>query len=193
MRPSDVAACKGEIGAFLCSLPFAARVNDWFFSHAGNTAGRSLSKMEGEIESGFANDGFAAKQLIGDGSLIEARLNGAGRERWIDVGGIDEKTLLERYTSALGVRHIVEGHVPSEVVFADGVVRKAGEMFQRFGMLFLIDTGMSQGVDDSIGAVLHITAQDATAICPGGERTVLWDAKSGQSIGRSYACRRPGN
>ncbi len=192
MRPSEVAACKGDIGDFLCSLPFAARVNDWFFSHAGNSGGRDLSRIEADIEAGFAKDGFAAPQLIGDHSLLEARLNGAGkgREPWIDQGlpALNEEQLLESYTSTLGVHHIVEGHVPSEVRFAEGIVREPGEMFQCFGMLFLIDTGMSQGVDDSVGAVLRITLRDATAICPDGKRTLLWDSTHRQPAGRAAAC-----
>ncbi len=40
-------------------------------------------------------------------------------------------------------------------------------MFQRFGLLFFIDTGMSEGVDDSDGAVLHIdqNGYQAIAMC----------------------------
>ena len=96
---------------------------------------------------------------------------------------------------ALGVAHVVEGHVPSPVTFTDGVRRDRGEMFQRFGMLFLIDTGMSEGVNDSGGAVLHIVMHDlakggeqATAICPDGKKTLLWDAKKKQDMGRAAPC-----
>ena len=78
--------------------------------------------------------------------------------------------------------------MPSQVKFADGIVREPGEMFQRFGLLFLIDTGMSEGVANSRGAVLRITAQDATAICPDGRRTLLWDAANDQSVGRAAPC-----
>ncbi len=45
IRPSDVASCRSDIGEFLCSLPFAARVNEWFFSHAGNSGGRSIAQL----------------------------------------------------------------------------------------------------------------------------------------------------
>jgi hypothetical protein len=77
------------------------------------------------------------------------------------------------------------------VAFADGVKRERGEMFQRFGLLFLIDTGMSEGVDDSGGAVLHITTpggEKAVAICSDGSKTVLWDSATKQDIGRAQAC-----
>jgi hypothetical protein len=192
LRTADMGACKGEIGEFLCSLPFAARVNDWFFSHAGSTAGRSIDQIAGDVQKGFAQDGFGAKQLIGNYSILEARLNGEGpgREPWIDAGmpGRGEKQLLTDYAAALGVKHIVQGHVPSQVRFADGKIRQPGEMYQRFGLLFLIDTGMSQDVNDSRGAVLHITSKNATAICPDGKKIILWDAASNPDVGRAAPC-----
>jgi hypothetical protein len=91
------------------------------------------------------------------------------------------------------VAHIVEGHVPSPVEFHDGVKRDRGEMFQRLGLLFLIDTGMSEGVNDSGGAVLHITRElgdRAEAICSDGTRTLLWDSKAKQDTGRAKACAK---
>jgi hypothetical protein len=105
-----------------------------------------------------------------------------------------ERELLADYARALGVAHIVEGHVPSPVVFADGVRRDRGEMFQRFGLLFLIDTGMSEGVDDSGGAVLHVTRgfgdEKAVAICPDGTKSRLWDNHKNQDVGRAVPCAR---
>lgn len=193
IRPSDVASCKTGIGEFLCALPFAARVNDWFFSHAGNSGGRSLARLADDLQQGVMKDGFATKQLIGGNSVLESRLNGKdGGRPWIDARLPDqtEKQLLTANAAALGVKHIVEGHVPSQVKFADGTVREPGEMFQIFGMLFLIDTGMSEAVDDSRGAVLHITSKDATAICPDGKRTLLWDAKNEPNLGRAAPCRK---
>lgn len=35
LKPADVAACQGSIGTFLCGLPFAAKVNDYFFATRG--------------------------------------------------------------------------------------------------------------------------------------------------------------
>ena len=192
---AEVGACKGEIGEFLCSLSFAARVSDWFFSHGGNAGGRTVEQLTADLQGGVEHDGFGTKHLIGDDSILESRLNGEGRKPWIDAGMPDrgERDLLADYARALGVSHLVEGHVPSEVVFADGVKRNRGEMFQRFGLLFLIDTGMSEGVDDSGGAVLHITYQGgekATAICPDGKSTLLWDSVSKPDIGRAAACSK---
>jgi hypothetical protein len=196
IKPADVGACRGEFGEFLCSLSFAARVGDWFFSHGGNSAGRRLEDLAVDLETGVEREGFGTKQLIGDESILESRLNGEGRKVWIDAGlpAKTEKQLLAEYAAALGVAHIVEGHVPSEVAFADGVKRNRGEMFQRFGLLFLIDTGMSEGVDDSGGAVLHITfkgGEQASTICPDGKKTILWDgnwSKAKQDFGQAAPC-----
>ncbi len=195
INPADVGACKGEFGEFLCSLAFAARVGDWFFAHGGNSGGRTVERLLSDLEAGVERDGYASKELIGDESILEARLNGEGRTVWIDarLPAVEEKQLLAEYAKALGVKHIVEGHVPSPVAFTDGVKRERGEMFQRFGLLFLIDTGMSEGVDDSDGAVLHITLKGgkrATAVCPDGKSTVIWDAHTKPDMGRAKPCSR---
>jgi hypothetical protein len=52
---------------------------------------------------------------------------------------------------------------------------------------------MSEGVDDSGDAVLHIThlgGEKAAAICPDGTTTLLWDSGAKQDVGRAVACRR---
>ncbi|HTA43650.1 MAG TPA: metallophosphoesterase [Bryobacteraceae bacterium] len=193
--PAQVGACKGEIGEFLCSLSFAARVGDWFFAHGGNAGGRTIEQLTADLQTGLEHEGYRTKHLIGEDSILEARLNGEGHKLWIDAGMPDrgERELLADYAKALGVSHIVEGHVPSPVEFADGVKRDRGEMFQRFGLLFLIDTGMSEGVDDSGGAVLHIAyggGERATAVCPDGTKTLLWDNTHQQDTGRASPCAR---
>src|SRR6185369_937652 len=47
IKPLDVAGGidRQGIGKFLLCLPFASRVNGWFFSHAGSTKGRTLSQL----------------------------------------------------------------------------------------------------------------------------------------------------
>jgi hypothetical protein len=191
--PAEVGRCEGAVGVFLCTLPFAAKVDNWFFSHAGNSGGRSFEQLAADIQAGVDNEGFRTKQLVGDDSLLEARLDqdGPNGKPWLveRMPNENEKALLEANVAALGVDHIVEGHKPSEVVFQDGVIRHAGEMFQRFGLFFLIDTGMSEGVNDSHGAVLHISNDTAAAICPDGTQTLLWSAAEKQDVGRAKPCK----
>ena len=190
IKPSEVAACRGELGEWMCNLPFAARINGWFFCHAGNSGGRTLKRLVSDIEAGVDKDGFRSPQLVGPDSLLEARL---GDGSWIEEGSShDPKKLLAANAAALGVTHIVEGHQPGEVRFPDGVTRHAGEMFQRYGLLFLIDTGMSSGVDNSHGAALRIAGNEsgnqAVAVCPDGQETVIWDRGDHAQMGRAAPC-----
>src|SRR5262245_30783321 len=114
MNPQDVGNCSGDLGRFLCDLPIAVRVNDWFFSHAGNTGNRTMAQISTDIEAGFAQDGFKTAQLIGDNSILEARLNKKGPNHlpWFQDGKAktNPQKLLARYVATLGVKHLVQGH-----------------------------------------------------------------------------------
>ena len=195
LQPHEVAACAGDIGSFLCGLPFAARVNDWFFSHAGNTGGRSLARLSSDLTAGVDREGFATAQLTGPNSLLEARLGerGPGGRAWFEAGGsrLPADRLLAAFADQLGVRHIVEGHHRAAARFPDGAVRSPGEMFNWRGELFLIDTGMSREVGDSAGALLHIrtAAKQAAAVCPDGRETPLWDARQDGRTAKAAPCR----
>jgi len=193
--PSEIAACGGEVGKFLCSEPFALRVRGWFFSHAGNTHGRSLVQLIADLQAGVDRDGFGSRELLDEDSLLEARLGekGANGVPWPESDPKrDARTLLQNFVDALGVKHLVQGHQHAEIVFADGVRRKKGQMFQRDGLLFLVDTGMSEGVNDSQGAVLLIKAQpeEAIAICADGTRTSIWDAARSTAVGAAKVCEK---
>jgi hypothetical protein len=179
--PRDLRACIGDIGQFLCSLPIGARVGDWFFSHAGNTGDRTIRQISTQIRDG-------AYKLTDPNSILEARL-GEGKE-WFSPADskIGERQLLTSYAAALGVKHMVQGHQHNNVKFDDGAERHTGEMFQRWGLLFLIDVGMSREIGDSQGAALRITQAGAAAVCPGGGETLLWDAESNTSLGRAAPC-----
>src|SRR4051794_15631057 len=72
LDPKAVAACGGDAGAFLCAMPFAARVNDWFFSHAGNSGGRTIGELMSDLQSGVDKEGFGTSELAGENSLITA-------------------------------------------------------------------------------------------------------------------------
>src|SRR5262249_12998163 len=139
--PTEVAECNGDLGQFLCNLPIAVRVNDWFFSHGGNTKNRTIAELSAAIEAGFSKHGFASKELIGDNSILEARLNkkGAGGLPWFYDGNSnsDPRRLLAKYVKKLGVRHLVQGHQPGNVKFRDGKNREKDTFFQRYGLLFL--------------------------------------------------------
>jgi hypothetical protein len=163
----------------LRTLPFAARVNDWFFAHAGNSHGLTLKKLREELENGVDKNGFKADVLQDPNSLLLARSNQPSP--WWEKEGEKPEASEERlrsYLKELGVKHLVVGHVPSKVTFADGTTRAAGEMFQKFdGTIFLIDVGMSRAVGYSTGAILHIPGEKhdrASAILGDGSKKDLW-------------------
>lgn len=192
LNPAEVGACGGDLGQFLCAMPIAAKVNDWFFSHGGNTGGRTVAELSAAIESGFAKDGFATAELVGDNSILEARLNkkGPGGVAWFYDGDSKNspKKLLAKYAKNLGVQHMVQGHQYGAVQFPNGVKRKEERLFQRYGTLFLIDSGMSRGIEDSesTGGALRITGpagkQKVDVICANGEEKRFWDSNSNQSM-----------
>ena len=195
LEPRGVAACGGEVGKFLCSLPFGARVNDWFFSHAGNTGGRTLNRLTEDLEADVTRAGFGAPQLADPNSILEARIGEKGPHgrAWFEAGGsrLPADRLLAAYADALGVSHIVEGHHHAVTQFPDGAVRRLGEMFNWRGELFLIDTGMSRDIGDSAGALLHIrpAKQNAAAVCADGRETLIWDAGQPHRSAAAKPCK----
>jgi hypothetical protein len=193
--PQETAACGGDLGQFLCSLPFGARVRDWFFSHGGNTGGRSMEQLGSNLQDAVEKEGFGTQQLVGGNSLLEARLGeeGPNGRSWFDIESPKrtEEQLLASYARALGVAHFVQGHQHQKVLFEDGQQRNAGEMFQWRGLLFLIDVGMSEGVGASHGAVLRIhtgNRPEAVAICANGKQTSIWDDAHIAKTSRARGC-----
>jgi len=176
IKPLDVAGGidRQGIGKFLLCLPFASRVNGWFFSHAGSTKGRTLNQLIADLQTGFDADGYEAKVLLGDKGLLEARM----KPPWWEKEGDKPEQSIARllgYADALGVKHIVFGHQPGTYVFNDGSTRRKGTMFQNFhGLVMLIDVGMSKGVDYSKGALLRIDSAGATTLFPDGTRKQIW-------------------
>jgi hypothetical protein len=196
----DVANCKGDLGEFLCGLPIAARVNDWFFSHAGNTNGKNIAELSVIAQEAFASFQSLLTFASDKESIVDARLNGQGcdgRAWFYDCGRQkDPEVVLRRNAEALGVHHIVQGHQPGDVKFPNKVTREAGQIFQKYnGLLFLIDSGMSEGAGNySSGGALLITEtgtltnpsvpyQMAHVICAKGSGSPLWDGFRRQESG----------
>jgi len=178
ISPASVASGAHPLGQYLRALPFAARVNDWFFAHAGNTSGATLANLEASLRAGVDAYGYGAPILSDANSILEYKLDSPAP--WWEVAGKDPATVLAQYATAVSATHIVEGHQPGSVTFSDGTKRAKGTLFQKFGEIFLIDVGMSRGVDDSAGALLHIQRNAATGkttasvVLPSGASSVLW-------------------
>jgi hypothetical protein len=126
-------------------------------------------------------EGYGAPILSDADSLREARLRPI--PWWEQPGDSAEESeaRLRGYADALGIKHFVMGHQPGKAVFSDGTKRHKGESVQKFnGLIFLIDVGMSEVIDYSEGAILHIVengAADTTFIIPPiGTAESIWNS-----------------
>lgn len=157
--PAGTAAGNNDVGAFIHGLPFAARVNDWFFVHGGKTGGQTIDQIRLDVQSKLDSRGWTGKDgalttdpssalypasLVFDngaaGTMLEARLakTPAKVQWWDPVSTATGATatanavgLLTQWTQALGVRHIAMGHQPAAVAFLDGSPnRPADTIFQ---------------------------------------------------------------
>jgi hypothetical protein len=162
ITPRQVADGKDPlgIGAFLRSLPFAVRVGDWFFAHAGKTDGQTIEALDNALSRGVDQDGYGTKILSKPDSILEARLHDPAP--WWEENGDTPKqseTRLASSVRALEAKHLVIGHQPGHVEFSNHRTRKKGTVFQNYdGLIFLIDVGMSRapGLDLSKGVLLRI-------------------------------------
>jgi hypothetical protein len=161
---------KDSIGWFMRNLPIAARVDDWFFLHAGDTKGQTIADITSAVQSGVDAAGFGAPVLSASTSILEMKF---ATSRWWEGTG-DPISLLTTWTQALGVQHLVMGHQPQAVAILGGTNRPQDAMAAEYGgLLFFIDTGMSVGVDHTGGALLHVTdvnspAEAWTEVMPDG-------------------------
>jgi hypothetical protein len=140
------------------ALPFGVLDGDWFFSHAGNTGGRSLMELADFIELDLHTHHKGGTELLDDGSLLEAEL-------WWQTD--NPAATADANLTALPAKHLVFGHDPSAL----GTRGSLGQLLN--GRLFLIDTGMSPIVNDSQGAMLLLERSEgsttASAAFPTGE------------------------
>jgi hypothetical protein len=174
LDPLAIAAGDTATGAWLHDRPVAALVDDWFFCHAGDSDGRSSTSIAKKFTTAVDGPlGYADDFLVGDGSILEA--NGWWQQ---PAGAV---ATLDAYLAALPGKHIVLGHDPGALDFADDPHggRARGELAARYdGRLFLIDVGMSYAVDDSPGALLRITrgatTTTASALFLDGTTAPLW-------------------
>lgn len=138
-------------GAWLRTLPFGARIGDWFFAHAGQTGGRTFDALAADLAAAFDADDFRGDAFVGDDSLLEAR----------DWYGDSIAASL----TALGVAHVVFGHDPN-ALGPRGAIAQSGALIR-------IDCGMSPDVGDSDGKLLHVVGGVATQLDPSGAAVSL--------------------
>ena len=178
---ADLIAGKDSlgIGKYLQQLPFSARVNDWYFVHAGNPEKRNMKELKELIEAEVEKEGFGAAILLDEkDGILEVRMD--PRPWWEKKKDSpkESKKRLKELVGALGVNHIVVGHQPGKYTFSDGKTRKKGKIDEKFnGTIFFIDTGMES--NNGEGAMLRIHKKDGketvSVIFPDKDKTkILW-------------------
>ena len=165
------------VGRFLRGLPFAARVGDWFFAHAGNSHGATLDELSSQLAHGVSANGFSDAVLQDPDSLLEARMH---PDPWWQRAGdtaAAARARLATWVAALSARHLVIGHQPGNLTAVGGESRKKGQLDTWFdGLVFFIDAGMSRGVYSNPATVLVIEGSIARRVTAGGASTQLWPA-----------------
>jgi hypothetical protein len=151
-------------GEWMMNRPLAARVNEWFFAHAGNTSGKTIDELAEKFRHEVDQGNWGSHFLIGDDSVLEAR-------KWWKQKS-QTMRLLDDYLRALAARHIVFGHDP-------GAFHNKGEIGQEEdGRIFLIDVGMSPAIDYSRGELLSISTDGnkrlAVSLDANGKKTEVW-------------------
>lgn len=127
-------------GRWLADLPFGVRIKKWFFAHGGNTNGDSIKKLGKRLQDAVDKDGFAAKDITGGDSILEA-------QGWYSSDDTGRK-----YADALGVKHIVFGHDP-------GAFGEHGHILaSKDGTLVKLDVAMGLVEKKAVtgGLLLHI-------------------------------------
>lgn len=156
-----VLASAAPRGMWLRALPLGVRIGAWFFSHAGQTHGRSATELARALEAALVANDFRDDEIIGADSILEAR---GWWETSANVALAD--------ATALAVAHLVFGHTPDALGPAGAIAVGEG------GVLFRIDVGMSPAVDNSEGSLLEVvhdgSAEVATELRADGSRVPLW-------------------
>jgi hypothetical protein len=159
LDPDKVADGETAYGQWLHQRPLAAKVNGWFFCHAGDSGGQTIPQLADDFRQTVDAGKWSSRFLIGNKSILEAE------KWWQDHSAID------RDLAGVKAGHIVFGHDP-------GAFQK-GQIEEKFGgRIFRIDVGMTPSVNYSKGALLFIDRQGgndvATSLDADGTRKELW-------------------
>jgi len=151
-----------ERGLWLRQQAFGARIGSSFFSHAGNTKGRTFDALDAALRTAFDANDFKDGEFVGSDSLLEAR-------DWYGTA-----SSVTAAAQALGVQHFVFGHDP-------GALGRRGAIASgQSGALVRIDCGMSPDVNDSDGALLRIRQDGGSEVAeqldPVGGVREIWRA-----------------
>jgi len=159
LDPDKVADGETGYGQWLHQRPLAAKVNGWFFCHAGDSGGQTIPQLADDFRQTVDAGKWSSRFLIGPNSILEA-------EKWWQ-----DRSAIDRDLAAVKAGHIVFGHDPGAF--------KKGQIEEKFGgRIFRIDVGMTPPVNYSKGALLFVDRQGgtdvATSLDADGARKELW-------------------
>lgn len=138
ISPATYASAMDAHGMWLRERPFGVRVEKWFFSHAGDTGGKTVAQLEAALRAAVDDYAFNDPAVVGTSSILESK-------DWYTA----DPTMGGRYALAVGAAHIVFGHNPNAL----GVSGAMGVDAQK--TLFKIDCGVAAGASN--GGILRIT------------------------------------
>jgi hypothetical protein len=157
---SALAVARGDVapGQWLRTRPFATRIGDWFFSHAGDSQGDTVEQLDARLSRARLQPApYGSDDIVGASSILESR-------NWYS-----KSSTVDRNLAALRVSHIVFGHDPN------ALGQRGRIAMQQNGSLFRIDCGMTPDVDDSRGCLLHVSGNVSADACDSeGICTRLW-------------------
>jgi hypothetical protein len=148
LTPINIASGLDPRGKWLRDRPFGAHVGNWFFSHAGNTQGRTMAELEAMVHTAVDEHNFDDDNLLGDSGLLESK-------EWY----VDHDDLPPAYAAAVGARHMVFGHDPTDSLSEPGTMGLGQD-----GNVIRIDCGMSPRVDYSHGRIFRVTRSDTEEV-----------------------------
>lgn len=141
LTPLNIASGLDPRGKWLRERPFGVRVGNWFYSHAGETRGRNLPQLEAMVREAVDQHDYDDDRLLGTDGLLESK------EWYLDHPGRGAA-----YAAAVGAKHMVFGHDPTDTLSDAGQIGVA-----QAGAVMRIDCGMSPRVDYSHGRILRVT------------------------------------
>ena len=146
-------------GAFLRSMPIAARVGKWLFAHAGLLPSGNFSDFSSTASSELASGNYGDSFFIGDNSILEAK------DWWADDS---LRSQLEANLAANDFFGVVFGHQPGAL----GV--KGFDAISTDEKIIKIDSGMAPEAGSNPGALIVFThPADMNLLAPAHVKSIV--------------------
>jgi hypothetical protein len=140
MTIADLVDPSRPRGAYLRSMPIAARLGRWLFAHSGYVEQANFMQFSAIASQLLQKQDYGNPFFIGDHSVLEAK------DWWVSQGA--QRARLESFLSQSGLLGLVFGHQPSALNV------KGASAMSSDGRLIKIDNGMAPEAGAHSGSVL---------------------------------------